>query len=50
MRYTDNVGSVDQAVLDSLAFDTRYADLAERLTQAVTEHATPVGSGSIART
>ncbi len=33
-----------------LAFDPRHAELAERLAQAVTEHATPVGSGTVART
>jgi hypothetical protein len=38
------------AVLDFLAFDARYADLAQRLAAAVTMHATPVGSGTVART
>lgn len=38
------------AVRQFLAFDARYADLAERLAQAVTEHATPIGSGTVART
>jgi hypothetical protein len=38
------------AVLDYLAFHARYSELAERLTIAVTEHATPVGSGTVART
>ena len=38
------------AVLDYLAFHARYAELAERLAAAVTEHATPVGSGTVART
>jgi hypothetical protein len=39
-----------RAVLDFLAFDARYADLARHLAQAVTAHATPVGSGTVART
>src|SRR5205823_3222016 len=39
-----------KAVVDFLAFAPRYADLAERLAKAVTEHATPVGSGTVART
>jgi hypothetical protein len=39
-----------RAVLDFLAFDARYADLARRLAEAVTAHATPVGSGTVART
>jgi hypothetical protein len=44
------VGSFHGAVLDYLSFDPRYADLAERLAAAVTGHATPVGSGTVART
>lgn len=38
------------AVLAFLAFHPIHADLAERLARAVTEHATPVGSGTVART
>ena len=38
------------AVLSFLAFHTRHADLATRLAKAVTDHATPVGSGTVART
>ena len=38
------------AVLQFLAFHSRYAEIAERLATAVTEHATPVGSGTVART
>src|SRR5207237_7186148 len=38
------------AVLAFLAFHPRYADLADRLASAVTGHATPVGSGTVART
>ena len=44
------MGSFRQAIVDFLAFDARYVELAERLAQAVTEHATPVGSGIVART
>jgi hypothetical protein len=44
------VVSFHGAVLDYLSFDPRYADLAEQLAAAVTEHATPVGSGTVART
>src|ERR1022692_896251 len=33
-----------------LAFHANYADLAERMARAVTDHATPVGSGTVART
>jgi hypothetical protein len=38
------------AVLAFLAFHPSYADLAGRLARAVTDHATPVGSGTVART
>ncbi len=38
------------AVLTYLSFHPSHAELAGRLTQAVTEHATPVGSGTVART
>lgn len=33
-----------------LTFHPRHADLADRLARAVTDHATPVGSGTVART
>ena len=38
------------AVILFLAFHSIHADLAERLARAVTQHATPVGSGTVART
>jgi hypothetical protein len=38
------------AVVKFLGFHANYADLAERLARAVTDHATPVGSGTVART
>src|ERR1019366_5266801 len=38
------------AVRSFLAFHGNYADLADRLARAVTDHATPVGSGTVART
>ena len=38
------------AVLAFLGFHPDHADLADRLARAVTEHATPVGSGTVART
>jgi hypothetical protein len=38
------------AVVTFLAFHAIYADLADRLARAVTDHATPVGSGTVART
>lgn len=38
------------AVLAFLAFHPDHAELAERAARALTEHATPVGSGTVART
>ena len=38
------------AVLAFLAFPPRHAALADRLARAVADHATPVGSGTVART
>jgi len=38
------------AVGTFLAFHPGHSDLADRLARAVTEHATPVGSGTVART
>lgn len=39
-----------EAVVAFLAFHQNHADLADRLARAVTDHATPVGSGTVART
>lgn len=33
-----------------LGFHANYADLAQRMVRAITDHATPVGSGTVART
>jgi hypothetical protein len=44
------VGDFREAVIAYLAFHPRFAELAARLAEAVTAHATPVGSGSVART
>lgn len=38
------------AVLSYLDFHPRYSDLASCMAQAITDHATPVGSGTVART
>lgn len=38
------------ATLTFLAFHPRYAELAQQLARAVADHATPVGSGTVART
>ncbi|QDU37382.1 hypothetical protein Mal4_16930 [Maioricimonas rarisocia] len=46
-EYVEDFGG---AVLQFLDFAPEYAELAERLSVAVTAHATPVGSGTVART
>lgn len=38
------------AVVEFLAFDPEHAELADRLAERVAAHATPVGSGTVART
>lgn len=38
------------AVVTILGFHEKYADLASRIARAITDHATPVGSGTVART
>ena len=44
------VQSFSEAVLEFLRFAPRYHELAQRLAARVTAHATPVGSGTVART
>jgi hypothetical protein len=46
-EYVEDFGA---AVIAFLAFHGRHAELAQRLAKAVAEHATPVGSGTVART
>jgi len=46
-EYTDDFHA---AVLAYLDFHSTHADLAESVAKAVTAHATPVGSGTVART
>jgi hypothetical protein len=47
---TEYVEDFEQAILTFLAFHPSHAALAARLARAVTDHATPVGSGTVART
>jgi hypothetical protein len=49
-RQTAYVEDFLAAVLSFLAFHERHGDLAEKLARAVAAHATPVGSGTVART
>jgi hypothetical protein len=39
-----------EAVVKFLAFHPAHADLADKLARAIADHATPVGSGTVART
>jgi len=47
---TEYVEDFTAAVREYLGFAERYAELADRLAVAVAAHATPVGSGTVART
>ncbi len=47
---TEYVSTFAQSVLQFLSFAPRYATLGRQLAACVTEHATPVGSGTVART
>jgi len=52
-RAVKEAGYVDdftQKLRDFLAFHPRYGLLAERVAQLISQHATPVGSGTVART
>lgn len=44
------VDDFNTAIVNFLDFHVDHADLAERLAKAVADHATPVGSGTVART
>src|SRR5690606_38473885 len=43
-------GDFEAAVLHYLAFVDEYRPLARRLAKAISDHAVPVGSGTVART
>lgn len=47
---TEYVGDFSLAILAFLKFAPRYSQYAHVMTHAVAEHATPVGSGTVART
>ena len=50
VKQAEYVEEFQAAVLAFLAFHERHAALALKLAKAVTSHATPVGSGTVART
>lgn len=47
---SEYVEDFTQAVLDFLAFHDRHSQVAQQLAKLVSDHATPVGSGTVART
>lgn len=49
-KQTEYVEDFTAAVREFLSFHERYRDIEERLADAVARHATPVGSGTVART
>jgi len=49
-RQAEYVEDFAAAVVEFLAFHGRHAEIARRIAEAVTAHATPVGSGTVART
>lgn len=49
-QQTEYVDDFHGAVVTFLRFHDRYQDVAEQLAQQVTDHTTPVGSGTVART
>ncbi len=50
VKQSQYVEDFTAAILQFLNFDDLYSELAFRLATAVSEHATPVGSGTVART
>lgn len=50
VKQTAYVEDFFQSVVDFLRFHPQHAVFANKLAKAVTEHATPVGSGTVART
>jgi hypothetical protein len=49
-QHAEYVEDFQAAVLAFLAFHGRHTEVARRLAKAVADHATPVGSGTVART
>ena len=49
-KQREYVGDFRHAVLEFLNFAPNHAEIAEKVSKAVTQHATPVGSGTVART
>ncbi len=49
-KQTQYVEDFTDSIVQFLNFDQQYSSLAARLAEAVSKHATPVGSGTVART
>lgn len=49
-KQEEYVDTFRDAVLHFLRFDDRYNDIADQMATAISAHATPVGSGTVART
>ena len=49
-KQEEYVDTFRDAVLNFLKFNARYYDVADKMATAITDHATPVGSGTVART
>ncbi|MEO1615735.1 MAG: DUF2293 domain-containing protein [Planctomycetota bacterium] len=49
-KQTEYVAEFESCVLEFLRFDDQHETVARRLATAVSRHATPVGSGTVART
>lgn len=49
-KQVEYVGAFEDAVLEFLDFAQTHQQIAKQLASAVSEHATPVGSGTVART
>lgn len=49
-KQEEYVDTFRDAVLHFLRFNARYDDIADKMATAITQHATPVGSGTVART
>lgn len=49
-KQAEYVGEFGESVLQFLNFAPQYSELASQMAKAITAHATPVGSGTVART
>jgi len=50
VKHQQYVVDFQQSVADFLAFDPAYFEIQKKMAKAIADHATPVGSGTVART